>query len=426
MFQYNCVGRKLSNEPSPIKVLSDTDRGDDVQRRFRYQAAIAASLSLALLDVDSEITEIFCEQHEDILVRRRDDTFIGVQVKTRDPSLGPFTFGDAAIQETLERFVRIEEKFPNKFVRYVIRANCGFWQKRNSVHNITHCVDRIRDCQDRGFSIDEDIAKVILDFADKVNSSEEVVTSVLKKLFVEKSPDLEGYQGYLSELIANKTGKTSEMYDALIETAEALINTMWTAASLPHNSAKEAYFILLDDPETARVEETIKAKRITREIVEQVINQSLVSYSMLTTARALDVMKLPKGIRKMELKMAEGGFSVRNVEIARNHKLSVDALLAQWIYKYGTEVTNRRYQHLSVIAETACQEAYDETQTKGKKFGENMLKDLRIRIDRRYSNEIQNRFPDFTYEHMLGIVGILTEECKVWWSEQFNIEGGSS
>jgi hypothetical protein len=59
----------LSDKQSPIKVLSDTDRGDDVQRRFRYQAAIAASLSLALLDSDSDIIEIFCEQHEDILVR---------------------------------------------------------------------------------------------------------------------------------------------------------------------------------------------------------------------------------------------------------------------------------------------------------------------------------------------------------------------
>jgi hypothetical protein len=360
------------------------------------------------------------------LLDRRDDTFIGVQVKTREPSLGPFTFGDAAIQRSLESFVRIEEKFPSKFVRYVIRANCGFWQKRNNIHNISHCVDRIRNCQDRGLSIDEDIANVITDFAEKANSSEKVVTSVLKKLFVEKSPDLEGYQGYLSELIANKTGKTSEMYDALIETAEALIDKMWTAASLPHDSAKEAYFVLLDDPETARVEETIEAKRITREIVEQVINQSLGSYSMLTTARALDVMNLPKGIRKMELKMAEGGFSVRNVEIARDHKLSADAILAQWIYKYGTDVTTERYKHLSVIAETACQEAYDETQTKETKFGENMLKDLRRRIERRYPNEVQNRFPDFTYEQMLGIVGILTEECKVWWSEQFNIEGGSS
>jgi len=43
---------------TPANTLDTKDPDDDVQRRFRYQAAYAAIISLDLLDENSEFEEI--------------------------------------------------------------------------------------------------------------------------------------------------------------------------------------------------------------------------------------------------------------------------------------------------------------------------------------------------------------------------------
>ena len=53
----------------PDSILNETDPGDDVQRRFGFQAAKAAMLCLSLLDDEGEVEEVYCEHHEDVLVR---------------------------------------------------------------------------------------------------------------------------------------------------------------------------------------------------------------------------------------------------------------------------------------------------------------------------------------------------------------------
>lgn len=65
----------------PDEVIDRTDPGDDMQRRLRYQATRAVMLSLSLLDDDAETEEIFCEHHEDLLIKKKGNRFIGEQVK---------------------------------------------------------------------------------------------------------------------------------------------------------------------------------------------------------------------------------------------------------------------------------------------------------------------------------------------------------
>lgn len=117
------------DETQPDRMLSESDKGDEIQKRFRYQNEFSASLAIQMLFHETDIDEIFCEQHEDVLVRKKDGTFIGYQVKTRDENLGLFTFNTPAIQSSLEKFVRTEKEFGEWFNRYVIASNCGFSSK---------------------------------------------------------------------------------------------------------------------------------------------------------------------------------------------------------------------------------------------------------------------------------------------------------
>ena len=53
----------------PDKVLNPDDPGDETQKRYRYQAVRACCYILALFDDEEGIQEIFCEHHEDVLVK---------------------------------------------------------------------------------------------------------------------------------------------------------------------------------------------------------------------------------------------------------------------------------------------------------------------------------------------------------------------
>src|SRR4030067_878547 len=97
--------RMGEEKPSLENELDTADTGDDTQRRFRCQAAYAATLSLDLLNPTSEFEELFCEHREDILVRKKDKSFIGIQVKTRESGRDLFKANDPEIINSLKRFV---------------------------------------------------------------------------------------------------------------------------------------------------------------------------------------------------------------------------------------------------------------------------------------------------------------------------------
>lgn len=73
----------------PDQVPGSSDVGADTLQRYRHQATCAAIVSLATLEEDGDIAELFCEHHEDILVKHRDGKFVGNQLKTEDRPVPP-------------------------------------------------------------------------------------------------------------------------------------------------------------------------------------------------------------------------------------------------------------------------------------------------------------------------------------------------
>lgn len=101
----------MNNDSSPESVSSSDDRGDDIARRFAYQWSYAAIISCGVLDTRSTIAEVFCEHHEDILVKLHTGKFNGIQVKTRQSDGDPFRAG---IAEAF-REVMLDVGFPGFF-----------------------------------------------------------------------------------------------------------------------------------------------------------------------------------------------------------------------------------------------------------------------------------------------------------------------
>jgi hypothetical protein len=110
-------------DASPDSTLALGDPGDDVALRFRYQWIYAAIVCCMLLDDLQDCAEVFCEHHEDILVKLRSGQFRGLQVKTREGSQDLWKTSDEAVKSSFARFCRLEQLFPGQFESFRFLTN---------------------------------------------------------------------------------------------------------------------------------------------------------------------------------------------------------------------------------------------------------------------------------------------------------------
>lgn len=412
----------LEKHVTPDSVLSNSDAGADTQRRFRYQAAYAAILSLKLLNEESEFDEIFCEHHEDILIKLKDGTFEGIQVKTRKEGLEPFKASDPEIIEALKKFIKLEKEFPNRFSRFVLATNYGFWQVKRNGNNLQHILELAQDTKNLEMTSSKShLTSYVKKFTNIQGIQEDFVLKVLEKTRIQGNlPKFDEIELSLIREIARFPGMEEHGYDVLQQAANSLINAMTQAASLAHDSPIKYYFALLDDPEREKENAIIEGKRISQEIVQCILDKSITSEALLRAYNPVPLSALPRGMSKLELKMAAGRISILSIHLAMDHKFSAEYLLDQWLYKHGEKKANERYEHLRTIVRTECQEAYDSVKNSDEPFGEKMLAEVRRRLRERHSQDKNSLF-DCHYEHLLGFSGILTEDCTLWWSKAFEI-----
>lgn len=65
-----------------------------------------------------EFVAVYCENHEDVLLRKATGKYVGVQVKTRKFDLEPFKATDKAVIRAIGRFAHLEAAFPQWFDEY--------------------------------------------------------------------------------------------------------------------------------------------------------------------------------------------------------------------------------------------------------------------------------------------------------------------
>lgn len=373
---------------SPDTELNSGDRGDDVQRRFRYQSAYAAQLSLELLNEEMEFSDLYCELHEDFLLKRNDGRFTAFQVKTREIERGPFKTGDNEILKSLKRFFELEKDYPSSFDKYILVSNTGFWKERKNSSNLECLLNLVKNVDNPSVLNGQYFSSIRALTSSFEPVDLHIVFNALKKVKLQKGPA--GLVDYPLRLI-NRLSETEELkgkrYDEIQKVADDLIGKMAQASSLVYKDYRRDYFALSDDPESAEINAIIGGKRITRDTVLQVITTAISEEALLRTYEPVDFSKLPKGMNIMERKMSGGGISLENIKLAKDHKFSAEHLLERWLYKYGANTATERYEHLSTIVKTECQEAYDACHSEIESFGQRMLEDVRRRLRERHEKD---------------------------------------
>ncbi|MBX3150294.1 DUF4297 domain-containing protein [Candidatus Obscuribacterales bacterium] len=289
--------------PAPENVLSPGD-GDETLQRYTYQTICAAHEALLLLDDALGLDCIFCELHEDILVKKLDGTYLGIQVKTK--KAGAFRADDAEITHAIGRFIKTEKKFPGMFSGYCLATNATFEKGQK---------DRL--WQDIDTLIAEAKVSTVTDFSDAPalkkwyelyykNAGDEVeARQVFAKLTLKLEAALEHAELRLASHIGSLPDMDAHGIPVLKRLADGLLQILHKASIRAIDETQIARLNYLPDPQKAYDQAVLDGKRITpgmlRTLFDQVVSKGKMPQSQQagSTSELADIKEMLFGQTKL-------------------------------------------------------------------------------------------------------------------------------
>jgi hypothetical protein len=121
----------------------------------------------------------------------------------------------------------------------------------------------------------------------------------------------------------------------------------------------------------------------------------------------------------MEKKLLRGGLSeyvgtvAHRAESAERHLIEM-----QHLDPAGFDA---KLNQLESVVKTLCDEARLEASAGGSPYGEAMLREVFKRLKGLATTKPEMVFGE-EYDLLAGLAGLLTGDCKVWWSDRFPLE----
>lgn len=393
------------------------DPGDEVQRRFRYQINYAALKALQMLAPGSSVRSVYCEHLEDVLVEGANGLFTGIQVKTRELDQPQFRLSDKSVSGALKRFCVRDARYPGQFERFVLATNFVFHDNDggDDVGTVLNC------CRDNpsldGLSPRHKVRKCLAEFAENTAMAQEHVIAALGKVRLEerKTGIDQPEQDLVRALGEIETLGNQSVFE-LYRMADAIRAHIWNVSSLALDGyVLESHAVVENFAEHVEALRT-RRKRLDRELIAKLTTPAAADDRELLSIREFIAREsIPPGLGRMELKMAAGGIGYADVEQMKDDVASLERTFLGWKEKFGLAEANRRLAHFQYLANRAAREAEAETSTGASAYGQAMLADLRGRTRETAIGERESLF-GCRSEHLVGTAGLLSEECKVWWS----------
>lgn len=397
-----------------IKLSSDP--GDDTARRFRYQWVSAAISCCMLLDETTGVVEIFCEHHEDVLVKFEDLTYAGLQIKTRESDQEVWKATDEAVVKSCCRFVKLDSEFPGSFRVFKFVTNHVFSPAKNS-RGFPYLLEQFQSAQCL-----EDLNNHAKTFLEKISkkcshSEAECFAALRKTHAVDDVPKLADIQSRLVETLAMQWEHGKECtIEALNLAARNLITECSNASSLAHEGALPAYVQMLPDSIERELAERINGKRLDKNRTLAALEYGLNTAELLDGDPDLYPSPGAGDHNLLNQKLDAGGFSLVSLYSAADLRAKAEHLAFKWVNKLGRTRGLKQYSHIRTVAHSEAANAFETAKTDVEKFGPRMLKDFRAGVrDRRANGE---RLFDASDAHLEGFAYTLTAECLVVWSNE--------
>lgn len=397
----------------PDSVGATGDPGDETAQRYQYQWTYAAVACCMLLDDLEDVKEVFCEHHEDVLLKHRDDVFTGNQIKTRDSTQPVWKTGDDAVLGSCARFGRLEALFPGYFRAFRFLTNHPLYTSGNG-QDLRYVLDAIRRAASAA-EVPRPARAFLKRVAKEAKCSQDVAWAALGK--TEASDSLPKLPDVRTRLIADLTEVWDQACDctapALMRAADHLAQACGLASSLAHEGLLPGYLPMSANPIEAELVARIHAKRFTRERMLGLLMQGLDRMAPLHGDPATSVQPGSGRGDLLIKKLDAGGFSTVTRNSAVDLRDKADYLGVVWMQKYGRSSGIKRYDHIRSMVLSDAARAYEATNSMGF-FGVRMLAELRSRFRQRRREHAE--LFDCSNEHLEGFAYSLTSQCQIQWS----------
>lgn len=408
----------------PGKVLDQRDPGDDIQRRFRYQHAYAIVLLCAAAKTELPYVELICENHEDILARRNNGTFDAFQVKTRKPERGPWKLTDTGIRGTIARFVRLDREFPARFESFSLVTNCS-WQEASDV-TVSHgerspsrLISAAREA-DSVEDLSEQEAKATQVLATECDCERLNLLSLLRRVRLVRGPSLDDYETVISHDHLASTPTCSALKAAELNAVRDRVSSIIARASaVSIDEPNTHWFSIWDNSE----DPLLRAKTVT---VARFIEETRAESRPFRFAPGFPRVQLAheqRSFKRLEEKLAAGGLESQ-METFRRRTLSAERHLLQLSYTYSDpDDAEATISQLDSAVLGVCDDAQLEasSEAEARKYGPAMLRKVQAQL-RDLAKNRSNFVARQPYECLVGVAGLLTDECRVWWSSEYDPE----
>jgi hypothetical protein len=398
---------------SPEDTVARGDPGDETANRYRYQWIWAAIVCCMLLDDTQDAEEVFCEHHEDVLIKHKDGSFTGHQVKTRSEDQPLWRVNDQAVFTACVRFARLESEYPGRFRHFYFLTNHLLHSAGNG-QDLPHVLRLITNAATVA-DLSSNITSWIRRVARNAEVTDEVAFVAMSKTRAKADlPKLRDAVMRLIDTIVQCWAPATECsHESVKRAAYALIDECSRASSLDQEQLLPAYMVTAADGD-ADVAGRIDGKRMTLRRVQSTLEQGRDCTATLAGDPDLYVEPGGGSIELLRKKLDAGGFSVVSRNSAEDLRNRAEYLGIGWIKKHGPDEGLKRYDHVCALVLNDAARALEVTPREADDFGPRMREGLRRRFRERRTDGSQ--LYDCTDDHLEGIAFSLTAQCKVVWS----------
>ena len=404
---------------SPTERRDQSDPGDQVIRKFRYQHAYGAILAIAMLTGQKPYNAIWCEQHEDLLAERNDGTYDAYQVKTRKSELGQWEINNEAFFKSVARFVALDQKFPQKIHHFYFVSNTEYSdsnaekRKHLSPFKLLRGVSSVTTAQDVTSQLKEGFDLLVA----KTGANADALFSVLKRLDLVVGPTERAYEDEICQRHIPKIPQCKSVSVPVLEKLrESLISLMGLAASLYTSDPSRDWVGLISEESR---DPRLLSKRVTIDSVTLAVAEASehgVRFSSDLGSLCLGALHEKHGV--LQKKLIRAGLAAR-YETMRRRAITAEQDLLERATRQGDP--DQELSQIENIVLGECDDANLRASVGKAPWGATMLIDVQERL-KQISENNPRAVCNVPYEALVGVAGLLTSECKVWWSEEFDLE----
>ena len=408
---------------NPTKQLPAQDAGAQTLRNYNYQSIHGVILLCAATAKKLDYKAIWCEQQDDFLAEINGSLFDSYQIKGKTPELGYWNCGFRGFVSAMAVFLRIERDFPGsiRYYNFICEASPFQTTEAKERHKCPLALQEAASKANALSDLNKSALKAINSLASKLRCPPSDLLPILKRLRFPPEPLRK--ETAIDVLVATHLPLVpccQHVSPARLRRVAVDAISQIDEASKLSSTAPERHYACLtpkgeDNPQ-------LLAKRVS---VEQFVSRCEETtrpvFRYIPDLRSSDAARNDPGTRRFFAKLKRGGLDDQ-ADSLRARKISAEAVLLELATRPEGE---KELHHITSLVKAECDDASILSSDVKPHFGPAMYKLVLTNLD-----SIAEKQPSLvsnqSKEVLMGIAGLLTEECRVWWSEKFDPDDTNS